>query len=58
MREMIMRSPIGFEESPTKMGLIKTNNENYPLNEQKGRRDTRDRKDISVKNGEILVEEV
>lgn len=31
----MMRSPLAFEESPARLGLIKTNNENYPLNSQK-----------------------
>lgn len=35
LREVQIRSPLDFEESPTKMGLIKSNNENYPLNQQK-----------------------
>ena len=34
-REVHMTSPLGFETSPCKMGLIKANNENYPINEQK-----------------------
>lgn len=35
LREMHVRSPLDFEDSPARMGLIKNNNENYPLNQQK-----------------------
>ena len=41
MRELQMRSPMAFEQmmpisgSPNKLGVIRTNNENYPINEQR-----------------------